>query len=146
MNANWERDCELDQCERVPPTITRTGTFSRLYATASVLCGDRLLDEFDRALHCRYFTQRLTPEEREVIVELVALTVVMLPDPHTPPPVLRDPDDDYIVALARAANADAIVTGDKDLLDHAGLEPPAITPRTACERFGWPSSTASAAA
>jgi putative PIN family toxin of toxin-antitoxin system len=97
---------------------------------------DRLLDEFDRALHRRYFTQRLTPEERAVIVELVALTVVMLPDPHTPPPVLRDPDDDYIVALARAANADAIVTGDKDLLDHAGLEPPAITPRTACERFG----------
>jgi hypothetical protein len=32
-------------------------------------------------------------------------------------------------ALARGANANAIDTGDRDLLDDAGLEPPAITPR-----------------
>jgi uncharacterized protein len=86
---------------------------------------DRLLGEFERALDRRYFTARLTPEERAVIVELIGLTVVMLPDPDAPPPVLRDPDDDYIVALARAANADAIVTGDKDLL---------ITPRSSRRR------------
>jgi uncharacterized protein len=61
---------------------------------------------------------------------------MILPDPIDPPPVVRDPRDDYLLALALAGRADAIVTGDKDLLDHAGLEPPAITPRTACERFG----------
>ena len=37
--------------------------------------------------------------------------------------MLRDPDDDYLSALALDANADAIVTGDRDLLDHADLVP-----------------------
>jgi len=49
---------------------------------------------------------------------------------------LRDPDDDYLVSLAREGHAEAIITGDKDLLDHPGLEPAAISPRTACERLG----------
>lgn len=43
---------------------------------------------------------------------------------------------DYLVALARAAGADAIITGDRDLLDHEGLDPPALTPRQACELLG----------
>lgn len=30
---------------------------------------------------------------------------------------MRDADDDYLVALARAARADAIVSLDRDLLD-----------------------------
>jgi putative PIN family toxin of toxin-antitoxin system len=39
-------------------------------------------------------------------------------------PVSRDPDDDAILALAIAAQADVIVSGDKDLLalgSHAGI-------------------------
>jgi uncharacterized protein len=50
--------------------------------------------------------------------------------------VLRDPTDDFLVALARAASAEAIVSGDADLLDHDGLEPPAIHARAACELLG----------
>ena len=50
--------------------------------------------------------------------------------------ILRDPDDDYLVALARGAGAEAIVSGDRDLLDHPGLEPPAIDARRACELLG----------
>jgi len=67
---------------------------------------------------------------------LVTDRAVMHGDPVSPPRVLRDPDDDYLVALARDAGAVAIVTGDRDLLDHVGLEPPAIAPRQACERSG----------
>lgn len=33
-----------------------------------------------------------------------------------PRPVCRDPDDDVVLATASAADADAIVTGDEDLL------------------------------
>jgi predicted nucleic acid-binding protein len=40
------------------------------------------------------------------------------------------------LALASASGAEAIITGDKDLLDHAGLRPPAIEARAACERIG----------
>ncbi len=44
---------------------------------------------------------------------------------------LRDPDDDYLVALAKGADA-VIVTGDSDILD-AGLSPLAITPHQLLE-------------
>lgn len=37
----------------------------------------------------------------------------MLSDPPEPAKVLRDPSDDYLVALARAGEAEAIVTGDQ---------------------------------
>lgn len=61
---------------------------------------------------------------------------VELPDPASPEPLLRDPRDDYLVALARAARAAATVSGDRDLLDHAGLSPPAIDARAACALVG----------
>jgi predicted nucleic acid-binding protein len=67
------------------------------------------------------------------MIERVAIVVA---DPPAPARVVRDPEDDYIVALARSANADRIVTGDRDLLDHPGLEPTAINAREACVILG----------
>jgi hypothetical protein len=99
-----------------------------------VVC-DRILAEFQRTLRGRYFQARVPAEEGTRLDGLLRALAVILPDPTDPPSVVRDPRDDYLVALALAASVEAIVTGDKDLLDHAGLEPPAITPRTACERF-----------
>ena len=52
----------------------------------------------------------------------------LAPDPVDVEPATRDADDDYLVALARAHNADFIVTGDKDLLEWEGQQPPVITP------------------
>ncbi len=48
---------------------------------------------------------------------------------------LRDSTDDYLLALARSGEAEAIITGDKDLLDHAGLQPPATSAREAVDRL-----------
>ncbi len=61
---------------------------------------------------------------------------MLLADPVDPARVLRDPDDDYLLALATSAGAEAIVTGDKDLLEHLDLQPPAITARQAGEQLG----------
>jgi putative PIN family toxin of toxin-antitoxin system len=50
--------------------------------------------------------------------------------PDLPAKVSRDPDDDAVLAAAAAASADAVVTGDKDLLvlgEHGGI--PILTPR-----------------
>ncbi len=47
------------------------------------------------------------------------------PDPAEVSPSVRDPADDYLVALAREAHADVLVSLDRDLLD-AGLTDIAI--------------------
>jgi putative PIN family toxin of toxin-antitoxin system len=44
------------------------------------------------------------------------LTTVIHPD-QVPPTVLRDPDDDHVLACAITAKAHLIVSGDQDLLD-----------------------------
>ena len=103
----------------------------------AVLC-NRILRELDRALQRPYFAARVTVLERRQAAAVLRAAADMRPDPAAPPAVVRDPRDDYLVALARATRVDAIITGDHDLLDHEGLEPPALTPRAACERFGVP--------
>ena len=101
----------------------------------AVLC-EGILQELNRALDRPYFAARVTTSEREAVVAVLRAAADMHKDPVAPPKLLRDPNDDYLVALARSARVDAIVTGDHDLLDHPGLAPPALTPRAACKRFG----------
>jgi predicted nucleic acid-binding protein len=48
---------------------------------------------------------------------------------------LRDPADDYLLALAVACGAEAIVSGDLDLLSLEQTEPVVITPRALLERM-----------
>ncbi len=100
-----------------------------------VVC-EQLLGEVRRGLDSAYFRGCLTTEERETSLAAIGRIGWRMADPVAPPRVVRDPDDDYLVALAKASTATAIVTGDRDLLDHEGLEPPAITARAACVRFG----------
>lgn len=97
---------------------------------------EALFAEFDRGLQGRYFRDRVSDDERVLIGAMVRGIATVFPDPVAPPRVVRDSADDYLVALARGTRADAIVTGDRDLLDHEGLEPPAITTKDACRELG----------
>ncbi len=98
----------------------------------AVLC-PKLIQEFSDALGNRYFQERFDPSDLDGIVTSVTSVGTMHDDPARVESLLRDADDDYLVALARETGAEAIVSGDKDLLDHPGLEPPAINAREACE-------------
>jgi uncharacterized protein len=74
-------------------------------------------------------------EARRFVADLAG---VMTPAEDPPPPhpaVCRDPDDDYLVALARAALVDALVTGDRDLLELEDIGVAVITPRELVERL-----------
>ena len=108
---------------------------ARVGAIELIAC-ETLFAEFDRGLESSYFRDRVRDEERALLTAMLRGVAAVLPDPVSPPRVLRDPTDDYLVALARAADAEAIVTGDRDLLDHEGLEPPALTAREACAQLG----------
>jgi hypothetical protein len=74
---------------------------------------DNILGEVERALRTKF---RL-PEPR--VLEAVALlrgTGRWVDAVPLPAPVSRDPDDDSILALAKASGSRLIVTGDDDLL------------------------------
>jgi uncharacterized protein len=109
----------------------RAGTFEMIACSL-------IFDELRRGLAKPYFRQRVSAEEADELLDAFHLLAVVLPDPATPAEVVRDPDDDFLIALAATSNADAIVTGDRDLLDHPGLHPPAINARTACRLLGLP--------
>jgi predicted nucleic acid-binding protein len=50
-------------------------------------------------------------------------------DPEGAPAVsTRDPNDDYLLALARSAKVNVLVSGDRDLTDLANTQPPIETP------------------
>ncbi|MGH2984931.1 MAG: putative toxin-antitoxin system toxin component, PIN family [Solirubrobacterales bacterium] len=132
----------LDASVLLSATVARPGTPISLLLDAvedgkvQMVACEHLLDEVRRGLNGPYFRERLPADDREAVLTGLKRIAVMRDDPASPPSVLRDPDDNYLPALALDASAEAIVTGDRDLLDHVGLEPDAITPREACRRLG----------
>jgi uncharacterized protein len=101
----------------------------------AIVC-PRLIGEFRDALTNEYFRERFDPDDLAEIVTSVEEAAVKYDDPTEIKAVLRDPDDDYLMALALEGEAEAVVTGDRDLLDHADLNPRAITAREACLLLG----------
>jgi len=77
-----------------------------------------ILDEYQRvgqALSAHYGGVDLEP-----ILALLTVEAEIIEAPALPAPVSADPDDDKFFASASAAGVAAIVSGDKDLLDHDG--------------------------
>jgi len=60
----------------------------------------------------RYFTMR----EAERALERIRKRSHSVKTEFQVRPICRDPKDDYLLALAKAAKADLLVTGDEDLL------------------------------
>ena len=116
-----------------PPALLLTGVHS---GEGEAIACPMLIEEVRENLSKAYFRARLSELEAAEAVEAYSAVAVMFADPVDVEPVLRDPEDDYLVALARSCGAEAIITGDKDLLDHPDLHPPAIAPRAACELTG----------
>jgi hypothetical protein len=81
----------------------------------------------------------LSPDEALRFVSDLASQTTHVADAPTPHPALcRDPHDDDLVALAVAARADAIVTGDRDLLELPDPPLAVLTPRALIERLDAP--------
>jgi uncharacterized protein len=103
--------------------IEVVGCPALLGEVASVLGRDRLR---------RYLS---IDEARRFVADLAAVMTLAENPPPPHPAVCRDPDDDYLVALARAAVVDALVTGDRDLLELEDIGVAVITPRELVERL-----------
>lgn len=62
------------------------------------------------------FGRYATPEEVADLLDLLRSDAVVHPDPAVIERATRDPHDDYLVALARAARA-VLVSSDRDVLE-----------------------------
>jgi uncharacterized protein len=92
----------------------------------------QLLGEVTSVLKRPRLRKYLSTDEALRFVAGLATQTILLTDPPGPPAaVCRDPDDDYLVALATARHADAIVSGDPDLhaIDTKQLDIEILTPR-----------------
>ena len=94
-----------------------------------IIVSPLLLDELGDVLHRPKFRRWLSVTETDAYIAFLAEHATAVDDPapehgHTP-----DPDDDYLVTLARAVRADAIISGDKDLTGLPDPHPPVATPR-----------------
>jgi uncharacterized protein len=78
-----------------------------------------LVAELDEVLHRPKFAARIDPAAADRTVLALRRTAEMHCPSSVVTPITRDSDDDYLVLLARLARADALVTGDRDLLDAA---------------------------
>ncbi|MHB8660307.1 MAG: putative toxin-antitoxin system toxin component, PIN family [Solirubrobacteraceae bacterium] len=87
-----------------------------------VVASPLLIAELEGVLARPKFAHISLPQRTEYVGRIRDQSEIVA-DPETGPSVVRDQKDDYIVALARAARVDAIVSTDRDLLD-AGLEEP----------------------
>jgi putative PIN family toxin of toxin-antitoxin system len=74
-----------------------------------------------------------TSRER-CLAEVQTLAEVITPTPLSAP-ICRDPDDDHVLALALTAQADLIVSGDKDLLELNAFQIPILAPADALRRI-----------
>jgi putative PIN family toxin of toxin-antitoxin system len=121
------------------PNVVISGAISPRGAPADVLrslvrgefeliASQGLLDELQRALAYPKLRLHISESDAADLVRWVADSASVVVDPDTDPSVhSRDPDDDYLLALASAHRA-ALVSGDKDLLALQG-EIPVFSPR-----------------
>ena len=97
-----------------------------------LVTSEALLDEFEEVLRERFARPALLARAlREELASIADMS-----RPQRIPRASRDPADDMVLAAALGGHADAIVTGDKDLLDLGAYEGmPALTTRQALAKL-----------
>ena len=122
-----------------PRQILNAWIDERFELIASPALIDELADVLARPKFRRFITGAVATE----FIDGLVTDAVIVADPPELPGVSPDPDDDYLVALARAAGADYLVSGDGHLLDLTDPDPPALSPRQFLDLLDARSSSAS---
>jgi putative PIN family toxin of toxin-antitoxin system len=108
---------------------------------AATLCvSPAVLAEFEEVIQRDKFQKRIGERDRiaqEIISRFRAAALIVEGRAIPVPSTLRDPDDVHVLACAVDAGADAIITGDNDLLSMETFEGiPILTARQALEKLG----------
>jgi uncharacterized protein len=111
----------LDPNVIISATLSPGGSPGRLFRSwlegaYELVVSPLLMDELERALGYSKLRDRVTTEETQELLEVLARAGVTVRDPDVPPEVRSpDPDDDYLIALASISRS-VLVSGDGDLL------------------------------
>jgi putative PIN family toxin of toxin-antitoxin system len=95
----------------------------------SLIVCPHLLDELREVLLRERLRRFIAQEDALAFVEYLSSAGDVRPDPDTVVGLVpEDPEDDFLIALAREAGADYVLSGDRHLTELASLRPPVITP------------------
>lgn len=133
----------LDTSVLVSALIAPNGASARLLielraGTFELVVSPMLLAELGEVLRRPKFRRYVSEGEVDAFVELIRGESIVVDDPApSAEPLSGDPDDEYLIDLARAARVDALVTGDAHLV---GLREqlPVRTPREFLESLAAP--------
>jgi putative PIN family toxin of toxin-antitoxin system len=101
-----------------------------------VLVCPALIDELTDVLGREKFAKHSAEGRAAAVIEAFRDRAMMTEDPPEGAVKTADADDDYLLALAQAHDADAVVSGDPHLLDAASSEMQVLTPREQADRLG----------
>lgn len=94
-----------------------------------LIASPAVIEELRDVLHRPKLRRWISLDLADAFVDGLAQDAMLTADPSALPGLSRDPDDDYLIALARATGADYLVSGDHDLLDLEDPDPPVLSPR-----------------
>lgn len=123
------RRAVVDASVLISALITRRDTPPRQVLRAwarerfKLVVSPKLISEVAGVLARPKFERYVTPDEVADFLDMLRNDAVLHPDPAVVERVTRDPRDDYLVALAKAADA-VLVSSDRDVLeaDIGGVE------------------------
>jgi uncharacterized protein len=98
-------------------------------ADFEIVMSPALLEEIREVPTTRPRLRRwISLETATLFVDTIETLVDLVDDPTEVHTETRDPNDDYLIALARANDVELIVSGDGDLLEWTTQQPPVVTP------------------
>jgi uncharacterized protein len=100
-----------------------------------VIVSPLLLAELERVLRRRKFKRLIPAVQIDALLSSLSEEGIAATDPEAEPGTTPDPGDDYLVTLARAVDAECIISGDTHLTQLVDAEPPVLTPREFLDRF-----------
>jgi uncharacterized protein len=105
-----------------------------------VLVSPALIAELTDVLGREKFSTHAADGRAEAYIAVLRDRAKMVEDAAPGSQRTADADDDYLIALAQAHGVDAVVSGDRHLLDAASRNLPVLTPREMADRLGLASS------